>query len=489
MSSRSLPVMFLLSAILLAFGLAHSQIVPQRNGLDCANALRGWSTGRSFYRPTATESKWRDGMLVNESWARSMPAPDWCTGPFELPATIGYDGLLACRALYGNEADRAKGKPGEAAKRRKAEAFAPILEERLNDAGWTLQDDRVVQDMQSAWESYGDWSKATVDQYRDYCDTVMADYPVALEVDAYMEGGEFFTDRCLAVVITQAEAGRWDDLDPDIRTWALENEKRPYEAREEPYGACYTRWTPAMSYSRADVSVFEVAPLEAVIDTIENTKNMNWAARAFSLANRRKDAASQAALDRIRLAMTPEFYALSQFDGMQSLPSLERLEALPTAQVLSLVAATRNQDWQQSALAILKARPDVPSMVATADFLSGTRLPLQDSAGAAELYGRAADQGSVYARYRIGLAHLYGFGVPADPALGREVIADAARLGNPDAAYKLRLLDAGGETKQDAGQKAESYAYWKSFAAARMDFIMRCGYIPPDEQHEWMCGN
>lgn len=63
-----------------------------------------------------------------------------------------------------------------------------------------------------------------------------------------------------------------------------------------------------------------------------------------------------------------------------------------------------------------------------------------DPARAAEWYRLAHARGDINATYRLGMARLGGEGVPKDEARGRELLEEAAKGGQPLAAYNLALL-------------------------------------------------
>src|SRR5439155_216236 len=81
-----------------------------------------------------------------------------------------------------------------------------------------------------------------------------------------------------------------------------------------------------------------------------------------------------------------------------------------------------------------------------------------DSGKVAELYQKAADQGSAYAQYNLAWRYENGEGVPKDSGKATELYQEAANQGNADAQYNLAWRYEDGEgVPKDLGKAAQLY--------------------------------
>lgn len=100
----------------------------------------------------------------------------------------------------------------------------------------------------------------------------------------------------------------------------------------------------------------------------------------------------------------------------------------------------------------------------TLEYQIAARLWQQgEYAGAFEWFKKAAEAGSVAARYELGKAYLYGRGTPQHFQLAAEQLLQAAQAGHPEAQYLLARMYQNGQ----GGPPDLVHAYmWLNVAAA-----------------------
>lgn len=447
---------------------------------DCASAL-SWSNGYT-YRPTAAEKDWAMPILSDPDGAGAEPAPAWCGAALDAPREFTLNMGFVCRSIYGHEADAAYGTPAVGALRARSEEMDRLHRDIILEHGWKIDDSAMVRDREKFWNDYSVWSDSTKQRLTGICAAMLADRPIALALERAIDDGTAST-KCSAYVASETKSGRWAALDPDIRAWAIQNDYLPHDQKAEPYGACYSAWKTGMEYPLQGQTILELAPISEVTAEIEAIRNPLFAKQALALAQRRTDPASRTALSNLKLSVDEKVYYES-FVGTH--PTMDEFAELDPGLAIRMIVAASNYGWQANALIQLKSRRDVPSLVAAADFLMGDNV-FHDARDAARLYIAAADQGSVYAVYQMGLAHLTGAGTTRDYGLARALIADAAARGMPQAQTLLAELEAEERTQAERDAEARHINQAKAAAAERMKFILNCGYVPPDEQHKWYC--
>lgn len=473
-------------------GLPLSTLKPpaQKSALTCAQAVTAWTDGWGTFYPTPAQGVWAREALASASASRAQPSPAWCEGAYTAPRTMPPKNAAACHAIFESDAEKAAGGANAAAAQAKLQAYGPVFTRARTQAGKSTDPASAAAEIKMWRSTYQNWPASLVDAERAQCNAAVADFVPATQWDAMRSGREQIADMCFAVVMSELSAGKWTDIDPADRKWALENEKRPYASMEQPYSACLSRWRPHMTYSRFDISLYETAPLADIIAAVKETKNLAWAAQALSLVNRRTDADSVRAVAALDLQFADkDLQAMSSVDGLVDLPAMDALRALPTPQILKLVAQIRNETWQRSAIALLAARTDLDTQIATGDFLSAARgvAFLGGPSYATDFYRRAADGGSVYGKFRLGQKLIYGTGIARDYAGGKQLISEAASAGNGNAKRELDYLISQERNAADLAEQRRRATEAEAAAAHRMDFILRCGYIPEEEQHKWIC--